>query len=143
MTDRPATGVARLLMAPDLVAHIVSLGERHRAAVLGIPETLERLRERAGITGPKSPAARAVDGGVVLGYLAAISDTLLALHFHIKEGGLPPTAEALRKLEAALNSSTVGVNLGIMSAAAKARQDPVEMLFKAFSRTIHGPKAKR
>jgi hypothetical protein len=82
----PATGPARLLTHPGLIAHITSLGDRHRASVLEIPRTLDRIREKARITDPRSTTARALDAACLLGYLAAISDTLLATHVRMKEG---------------------------------------------------------
>jgi hypothetical protein len=136
-----ATGPARLLRAhPDLVGYITSLGERNRASMLAIPETLDRIREKARITDPGSAAARALDAACLLGYLAAISDTLLATYFRMKEGDLPENALAVRKLEHALNGSTVSIMLGLMNAATKAGQPPLEVLLKAYTRHLRVPK---
>ncbi|HEV2357496.1 MAG TPA: hypothetical protein VGZ23_07795 [bacterium] len=132
-----ATGPARLLMAhPNLIGYITSLGERNRAAMLAIPETLDRIREKARITDPRSATARAFDAACLLGYLAAISDTLLAAHFRMKAGDLPANALALRKLENALNGSTIGILLSIMDTATKAGHPPLNILFKAYTRHL-------
>jgi hypothetical protein len=74
--------------------------------MLAIPETLDRIREKARVTDPGSAAARALDAACLLGYLAAISDTLLATYFRMKEGDLPESALAVRKLEDFLNGLT-------------------------------------
>jgi hypothetical protein len=136
-----ATGPARLLRAhPDLVGHITSLGERNRASMLAIPETLDRIREKARVTDPGSAAARALDAACLLGYLAAISDTLLATYFRMKEGDLPESALAVRKLEDFLNGLTLPILLGTMNAATKAGQPPLDVLFKAYTRHLGVPK---
>ena len=139
----PATGPARLLAHPGLIAHITSLGERNRAAMLAIPETLARIRERARITDPRSSTARALDAACLLGYLAAISDTLLATYFRMKEGDLPESALAVRKLENFLNGLTLPILLGTMNAATKAGQPPLNVLFKAYTRHVRVPKEKQ
>jgi hypothetical protein len=129
-----------LLAHPGLIAHITSLGERNRAAMLAIPETLARIRERARITDPRSATARALDAACLLGYLAAISDTLLAAHFRMKEGDLPESALAVRKLENALNGSTIGLMLRLMDTATRAGHPPLNILFKAYTRHLCVPK---
>jgi hypothetical protein len=108
--------------------------------MLAIPETLDRIREKARITDPGSAAARALDAACLLGYLAAISDTLLATYFRMKEGDLPENALAVRKLEHALNGSTVSIMLGLMNAVTKAGQPPLEVLLKAYARHLRVPK---
>ena len=136
-----ATGPARLLRAhPDLVGHITNLGERNRASMLAIPATLDRIREKARITDPGSAAARALDAACLLGYLAAISDTILALYFLRKEGDLPADPKALQKLEGFLNGLSLPILLGTMNAATKAGHPPLNVLFKADTRHLRVPK---
>jgi hypothetical protein len=141
--DMPATGPARLMMAhPDLVGHITSVGDRHRASVLEIPSTLDRIREKARITDPGSAAARAVDTACLLGYFAAMSDTILALYFLRKEGDLPADPKALQKLEAFLNGLSLPILLGTLDAATKAGKPPLNVLFKSFMRYWRPDKGK-
>ncbi len=141
--EMPATGPARFMMAhPDLVGHITSLADRHQASVLDIPATLDRIREKARITDPGSAAARAVDAACLLGYLAAISDTLLAVYFRRKEGDLPADPKVLQKLEAFLNGLSLPILLGTLDAATKAGKPPLEVLFKSFTRHWRPDKGK-
>lgn len=58
----------------------------------------------------------------------------------MKEGDLPATAVAVRKLENALNGSTLSILLGTMNAATKAGQPPLNVLFKAYTRHLRVPK---
>jgi hypothetical protein len=140
--EMPATGPARLLAHPGLIAHITSLGDSHRASVLEIPRTLDRIREKARITDPGSAAARALDAACLLGYLAAMSDTILALYFRRKEGDLPADPKALEKLEAFLNGLSLPILLGTLDAATKAGKPPLEVLFKSFTRHWRPDKGK-
>lgn len=110
--------------------------------MLDIPATLDRIREKARITDPGSAAARAVDAACLLGYLAAISDTLLAVYFRRKEGDLPADPKALQKLEAFLNGLSLPILLGTLDAATKAGKPPLEVLFKAFTRHWRPDKGK-
>jgi hypothetical protein len=131
--DKPATGPLRLLMTrPDVVAHLSDLSKFPEASITATPDAIKRIRMEAGITDPDSAAARATDAACLLGYLAALSDSVLALHFMMKAGTLPKNTrieKVLRELDVALCHGTLWAHLTTLDAATKAGKRPIETLF--------------
>lgn len=127
---KPATGPLRLLATrPDIVRYLADLEKFPDASITATPDAIARIRREAGITDPESPAARATDAACLLGYLAALSDAVLALHFMMKAGTLPKNEKMLRELDIALNHATLWSLLTTLDAATKAKKPPVETLF--------------
>ena len=60
----------------------------------------------------------------------------------MKEGDLPESALAVRKLENFLNGLTLPILLGTMNAATKAGQPPLDVLFTSFTRHWRPDKGK-
>jgi hypothetical protein len=58
----------------------------------------------------------------------------------MKEGDLPESALAARKLENFLNGLAIPMLLGTMNAATRAGQPPLNILFKTYTRHLRGPK---
>jgi len=130
---KPATGPLRMLMARrDIVAHLSDLSKFPDASLTAMPDAIRRIRQEAGITDPDSAAARATDTACLLGYVAALSDAVLALHFMMKAGTLPKNTKiekVLRELDVALCHGTLWAHLTTLDAATKAGKPPIETLF--------------